>query len=281
MRSFLVIFFISMAFSSFSQYWFGPKAGISYNRFIYQDKEYRDSYDIANDLNFQGGLAFAYSATDTYAAYGELVYERVGYSLKDKFTNGNAEAVNMTTHYLSIPVMFRVTMGRGYLKYYANGGPRLSFWLGGKGESDLLSNDEGAVFGTVPGDSTFSALPYPFKLRFSSDKSGDIQDQNLLVDEPNILQFGLAVGGGFLYDLPNGARIMIDFRYTWSHSNMAQNSDRDGNIYGSPDDQDYYRENWEYSRNYASISIGYLINYNSDLKRKGGSTSAESNKKKK
>ncbi|MFK7954118.1 MAG: outer membrane beta-barrel protein [Ekhidna sp.] len=289
MRSYLVVLTLLIATTASSQYWFGPKAGISYNRYVYQDKEYRDSYDIDNDLNFQGGVAFAYTATDMFSAYGELNYERLGKTLRDKLTNGTVETVEMTNHFISVPIMFRVTMGKGFLKYYANGGPRLSFWLGGKGESDLQQNDEGAIFGTDPNDSTFSALPYKFKLRFNSSKTGDVESssgsglelQNLLVDKPNILQFGLNVGGGFLYDLPNGSRIMIDFRYTWSHSNMAQNSEADGNIYGQESDVDYYRENWEYSRNYASISIGYLLGYNADLKRKGGSTNKESKKKKK
>lgn len=270
MRSFFVAFLLLIATSAFSQYWFGPKAGIIYNDHIFQERAYKDTFDISNNLNFQGGFAFAYTATDTYSAYGEIVYERVGFSLRDKQTNGNLQKVDMTNHFISVPVMFRVTLGKGYLKYYANGGPRLSFWLGGEGEHDLDESDEPAVFGR---DEDGNALPYPFKVTFNSSKRDE--DQRDFVDQPNRLQFGLALGGGVLYDLPNGSRIMIDFRLTWSHSNMAQNSEDDELQFSD------YRLNWEYSRNYAGISIGYLIGYNADLKRKGGSTSAESNKKKK
>lgn len=281
MRSFLVILSLIFVISAQSQYWFGPKVGLIYNDHIYQVEAYeKDTFNIPNDFNFQGGFALAYTATDMFSAYGEIVYERVGKTIKNQGVNGEEDGeevnVQMTNHFLSIPVMFRVTIGKGYLKYYANGGPRLSYWLAGKGTHDLEANDEPAIYGR---DEDGNALPYPFEVTFNSAKADDLINE--LVKNPNRLQFGLAIGGGMLFDLPNGSRIMLDARYTWSHSNMAQNSELDGNIYGSPGDVDYYRENWEYSRNYASISIGYLIGYNSQLQRKGKSTNSESNKKKK
>lgn len=278
MKKILIIPFLFSITAVSGQYWFGPKVGVSYSDHIYQENTYeRDSFNVDNDLNFQAGFAFAYTATDLYSVYGEIVYEQVGKKIKDDTHNGDFVEAQMVNHFISVPVLFRVTLGRGAFKYYVNGGPRLSYWLGGSGSNDLEANRQNGGF--VDDEGNPLPTEQEFKLTFNSAKEEDRTVE--LVKDPNRLQFGLAVGGGMLFDLANGSRLMLDLRYTWSHSNMAQNSSLDGNVYGSVGDEEYYRENWEYSRNYAAISIGYLIGYNSDLKRKGKSSNTESNKKKK
>ena len=262
---------------AFSQYWFGPKVGVSYIDHVYQENTYeRDSFSVDPNINMQFGVALSYSATDRYSVYGEIVYERIGKSLTDKFTNGETVSATMTNHFISVPVMLRVTLGRVPFHYFINGGPRISYWVGGKGTHDLASFEEFLI------DDDGNPLVVDYKVRFNSKNASPDDFSTAFVSEPNRIQFGLALGGGMYFDLASGGRLMVDFRYTWVHSNMGSNTNNDINlIRGTPGDLDFYRENLEYYHNIATVGVAYLFGYNSDLKRKGKSTIKESNKKKK
>ncbi|MEQ6165578.1 MULTISPECIES: porin family protein [unclassified Ekhidna] len=265
--------------SSFGQYWFGPKVGVSYIDHVYQEKAYEsDSFDVASNVNWQAGFAVSYTASDMYAVYGELLYERVHKDLTDKQTGGELVKAQMTNHFISAPIMLRITLGKVPFHYYVNGGPRLAYWVGGKGTHDLAAFDE---FPPVTDDDG-NPLPVDYTLKFDSDNASPDDFSTAYVSKPNRFLFGLTVGGGLYFDIQGGSRLQIDFRYTWQHSNMATNSSDDTNlIRGSSGDLDYYRENMEYYHNFATIGVAYLFSYDANLKRKGRSTSKESNKRKK
>ncbi|MEQ9467846.1 MAG: outer membrane beta-barrel protein [Ekhidna sp.] len=271
---FSTILTLLFAFSSHGQYWFGPKVGISYIDHVYQDRTYeKDSFDVKQDLNFQAGIAFNYTASDMYSVYAELLYEKVDKTVKDKSSGGELVNASMTNHFLSAPVMLRVTLGKVPFHYYVNAGPRLSYWLGGKGSLFLDEFNENPPIMDDDGN----PLPVEYKTTFNSDKALDGDRGTALVSKPNRLQFGLTAGGGMYFDLANGTRLQVDLRYTWVHSNMGTNNGvQDINFAG-----ENYRENFEYYHNIATIGIAYLFNYDANLKRKGSSTSKESKKRKK
>ncbi|WP_420318779.1 hypothetical protein [Ekhidna sp.] len=279
MKYLISLVLLIVVYSVSGQYWFGPKIGISYIDHVYQESTYKtDSFNVDSDINWQAGFAFSYSATDMYSVYGELIYEKIEKTLRDKPTDGDLAFSEMTNHFISAPIMLRVTLGRVPFHYFVNGGPRLSYWVGGKGVHDLAAFDE---FPPVA-DEDGNPLPVEYKITFNSDKSSPDDFSTAFVKKPNRLQFGLTLGGGMYFDLATGGRLMVDFRYTWVHSSMATNSGEDTNlIRGSSGDLDFYRENMEYYHNIGTVGIAYLFGYNSDLKRKGKSTSRESNKKKK
>lgn len=269
-------FFLIVLLSGLSlkgQYWFGPKFGISYIDHVYQESAYeRDTFDIAKDLNFQIGGVFTYTATDRYAVYGEIMYEKINKRVKDQFTGGNIVNASMTNHFLTVPIMLRVTLGTVPFHYYVNGGPRLSLWLAGKGEHDLEEFDE---FPPIADDDG-NPLPVPYKISFRSSKATPDDPTSAFVDKPNRLQFGLTFGGGVYFDLATGGRLQVDLRMNWVHSNMGTNSSNDINLV-----RETYRENLEYFHVISSVSVAYLFGYNSQLRKKGKSTIKESNKKKK
>lgn len=274
MKSFLFLFcVIGIASISNAQYWFGPKVGVSYIDHVYQDKTYEeDSFNVAPNVNMQYGVALMYTATDRYSVYGEITYERIGKRVKDIRTDGAEVNASMTNHFLSAPVMLRITLGRVPFHYYVNGGPRLAYWLGGNGKIFLEEFVE-----NLPDPDNIEEAIKPYTITFNSDKALEGNRSNALVRNPNRLQFGLTVGTGMYFDLANGTRLQIDGRYTWVHSNMATNSGSGDTNFGGEN----YRENFEYYHNVATVGIAYLFGYNSELKRKGKSTSKESNKKKK
>lgn len=264
--------------TSMGQYWFGPKFGVSYIDHVYQESTYeKDSFNVPHDINFQTGVVFEYTATGMYSVYGELMYERIGRTVKDLETDGQREFSKMTNHFITIPIMLRVTLGSVPFHYYVNGGPRLSYWIAGRGTHQLDFFEE---FG--PTDEDGNPVPIDYKITFNSDKSSPGDFNTGYVSKPNRLQFGLSLGAGMIFDLASGGRLQLDVRMNWVHSNMATNSGKDTNlVHGVNTDPDFYRENFEYFHNIGSVSVAYMFGYNSQLRRKGKSTASESNKKKK
>ena len=273
MKYFLIFTFSFIAFSAFSQYWFGPKIGFSYIDHIFQESTYeRDSFNVPQNWNFQAGLALSYSATDRYAVYGELLYEKVGKKVTDLASDGANIRTDMTNHFLSAPVMLRITLGRVPFHYYVNGGPRLAFWLGGKGKISLDEFSEDPPAGR---DENENPLPIKYTITFRRSKALEADDFSVAyISNPNRLQFGLTAGGGLLFDIQGKGQLQLDFRYTWVHSNMGINGNGDFLAFTS------YRENYGYYHGIATLGVAYLFGYDSQLARKGKSTSGGSNKKK-
>ena len=259
------------SFWSYSQYWFGPKIGLNYIDHVYQESTYeKDSFNVPENFNFQAGVAISYTATGLYSVYGELLYERYGKKVTDRQTDGEIVKTEMTNHFISAPVMLRVTLGRIPFHYYVNGGPRLSYWLGGSGKQDLAEFEEFLT------DEDGNPLIVDYNVTFNSSNALAGDRSTAFVSKPNRLQFGLTAGGGIILDVKGENRLQIDFRYTWVHSNMGTNN-------GTEDinfENETYRENFEYYHNIATVGVAYLFGYNSDLKRKGKSTSKKSNKNK-
>ncbi len=275
MRLFLNISLILVALSSHAQYWFGPKVGANYTNHIYQESTYeKDSFNIPRDWNFNAGVAFGYSASSRFEFYGELLFEQIGKKITDKATGGTTVTASMTNNFISIPAMLRINLGKVPFHYYLNGGPRLSYWLSGKGNIYLAEFEEFPPAGV---DRNGNALPASYKVSFNRSKALDADDRSVAyLSKPNRVQFGLTAGAGMFFDMRGGGRLQLDFRYTWVHINMGTNN-------GSNDinfDDISYRENFEYYHGIASVGLAYLLEYNSRLRRRGKSTISESNRRK-
>lgn len=272
---FTVIVLFAIMGSVNAQYWFGPKVGINYVNPVYQDASVEGTfYDVDNDLDIQAGLALNYTATDLYSVYTEIIYERTNRNLVNKPSHNIKTESNSVNKFITIPVMLRISLGKLPFHYYVNGGPKISYWLASKGSFFLESFEEAVILDPITGEN-LEPGPLEYKVTFNKDK--DNGEDIIFMKQPNRLQFGLTAGAGAFFDLATGARLMVDFRYTFGHSNLGFDTPGDGFSY--PDDS--YVESFEYTLNTASVSIGYLFGYNSEFKRKGRSTDKESNKRKK
>lgn len=277
MKKYLTIVAVSLVFGHVSkaQYWFGPKFGINYVNPVYQDASIEGTfYDVDNDFDIQFGAALNYTATDLYSVYTEIIYERTNRNLVNKPTNFILTESKTVNSFITIPVMLRVSLGKLPFHYYINGGPKISYWLSSKGSLFLQSFEEQVNLDPVTGEALDPA-PIDYKVTFNSSK--DNGEDILHMGNPNRLQFGLTAGAGAFFDLATGARLMVDLRYTFGHSNLG--FDTFGDSFDFPDDN--YVESFEYTLNTASLSIGYLFGYNAEFRRKGRSTSKESNSSKK
>jgi hypothetical protein len=252
MRSFLYLLLLGVCFGSQAQYWFGIKVGGQLSDHVYEEKTYdTDSFSVSPDYNFHVGAMMTYQASEKYAVHVELNYQKIEKRLSNLQGVTPRALSKSSYHYLTLPFLLRFNFGRAPFQFYLNGGPRLAFWLRGTGVIEL---DEFAEFNIDRID---------YQIVHNRDNSDNL-DQ-LALDRGNILQYGLTFGGGVNFDLRNKSRIMLDFRYTFGHSHIGFN--------GSPDFQwvNYY-ENFEYTHNILSVSVGYLFEFDAMLQRKGKST---------
>lgn len=249
--------FIFLGFQSFGQYWFGPKVGGHRTDHIYQIDSYKsDSFNVKTDYNFQFGAALTYDASDSYSVHTEINFERYSKDIENK--ENLPQAISQSNSgFLTVPFLLRFNFGKAPFLFYLNGGTKLSYWLYSNGtlENEFLQEAENPV------------LDYTLAFRSVSD---DFTRLNM--ERPNRLQYSLLAGAGFYFDLANESRVMVDFRYSFGHSNMGFNGSRDFFF-------EAYSENFEYRHNALSISIGYMFEYNAQLKRKGRSTNRESNRR--
>ncbi|MFY0599048.1 MAG: PorT family protein [Cyclobacteriaceae bacterium] len=262
LRSFAVILLLlGMSYCVQAQYWFGPKVGGNWSQFIYQEETYaQDSFKISPSYNFELGGIFIYQATKMFSVQGELYYERLSRTLNDRPFFGQNVNSTMTYNFLSAPMLFKVSFGREPVHYYVDGGIKLKFWLGGNGE---ITSGETEEFDDGP--------EIVNKIVFRQSKSNTVSG-SFAAREANIMQFGLSVGGGIYLDLITNGRFIIDFKYTFGHSNMGFNNNPD-----FLNDVTGYNENFSFRTNTISVSLGYLFQYDVKLHTKGMSTSKASN----
>lgn len=254
---FTLVFFSCMSFAH-AQYWFGPKVGFHRTDHIYQIEEYKtDSFFVDPDINFELGVVLTYAASERYSVHTELNFERYGKDLRNR-ENVTFATSKMNSGFLTAPLVLRFNFGKAPYLFYINGGTKLSYWLYGNGtlENSFLLEAENPV--------------KDYKLVFGGNPTAD-QDK-LVLERPNRLQYALVAGGGMYFDLRNSARIMLDFRYSFGHSNMGFNGSENFNF-------EPYVEDFEYRHNVLSISVGYMFEYDAYLQRQGRSTNRESNRK--
>ena len=252
---FVLAVLLCLSTSTFAQYWFGPKVGFHRTDHIYQQESYRDTFDIAPNYNFQVGAVLTYDASDRFSVHTEINFERYGRKLESVDTIDFAFS-RMNYGFLTVPFLMRFNFGKAPYLFYINGGTKLSYWLYGNGrlENAFLEEAENPVL--------------DYTLAFSSNDDFT----SLYLERANRLQYSLLFGGGVYFDLMNQARIMLDIRYSFGHSNMGFN--------GSVDwDFETYSENFEYRHNTLSISVGYMFEYNAQLRRQGRSTNKMSNRR--
>lgn len=264
MRYLLLFFFVFLFVKANAQYWFGPKIGGHRTDFMYQEPAYKaDSFDINFDYGGVYGLTVIYQATERYAVQGDLSFMRVNKKVRNSSGSVSPVISDLNFNYLNLPISFRFNFGGSPIHFFVAGGPVINFWLGGNGRMFLEEFSEE--------DNIYD--PVPYKLMFKQEKGGTLSNRSLLT--ANRVQYGLQMSAGVYFDLPSTGRVLLDFKYSFGHSNMGFN--------GSPDfsNFDTYYENFEFRNNTLSVSVAYLFMYDTELIKKGSSTSLKTRQQQK
>jgi hypothetical protein len=250
----LIVVFSLTSIHVQAQYWIGIKGGPSYIMHDYQFEDYKDSFNIEDNSNFHIGAIMTYVASKRFAVTTELNYERRSRTLSNIPDVSDSATSVFNTHYLTAPILLQVNFGGSPISFYVNGGIKLNYWMAGNGT--LYTPDIGLF-------TDGKAVDYNIVFNESDPKSGQKS-----INDPNRLQYGLSAGTGFYLDVVGGGRVLVDFRYNFSHSNLGFNG-RSEDFFDSA--VPYY-ENFEYRNHSITVSVGYLLYYNSQFKRKGAST---------
>jgi hypothetical protein len=249
----LLAFFCITANHVNAQYWIGLKGGPSFITHDYQYEDYKDSFNIEDNYNFHMGVIMTYLASQRFAVTTELNYERRSRVLSNLPIIVDTASSILNTHYLTAPILLQINFGSSPLAFYVNAGIKLNYLLAGNGS--LYTSGIGLFTDGQAKD---------YKLVF--DESETESDQRS-INDANRMQYGLSAGTGFYLDVLGGGRVLVDFRYNFSHSNLGFNGSQDFAFSG----ESYY-ENFEHRNHSITLSVGYLLYYNSQLKRKGSST---------
>mgnify|MGYP003625947760 FL=1 len=239
----------------------GPKVGLNLSTMHFDEKQYTRDYETVWRPGFSGGWVFNYSASKStvWSFHGELYYSTKGRTIQKR---GLDYVKNVTRfHNIDMPAMFRGTFQLGSLKWYVNAGPALSYWVYGNGQISSSELDEGKV-GTVNYHYDFTKYDTP------RPDERDYPIANGIIEVPNAnrLQVGLSFGGGFEFPVLEDQIVQLDFRYNMGHTNIGEKED---NFFGL----NKYKENFEGSNRNVEISLAFLLDYNTQLRKKGRSTS--------
>ncbi|MEO9806154.1 MAG: outer membrane beta-barrel protein [Reichenbachiella sp.] len=272
MKRLLFIGLLFVSFSGHAQFWFGPKVGGQIILPRYQVAAHKDSFNVSSKVNWHAGLAMDYSTEGAFEVHTEVVYLRVNNRVRPKGLFPDQSLDNKTVnHFITAPLMARVVfMKNSRFKVFVEAGPRLSWWLGGKG---TIISDETEENASIPGEAVNYDILFLDK-ELEELNVGDYTDK-LIVTKPNRLQYALDFGVGWLFDVTPTQRVIVDAKISWAHSNLAFT---DGTRFSNIND---YREDTEYRSHMFMVSIAYMFGFNPELTLKGKSSSNVGGKKEK
>ena len=227
----------------------GPLIGALASRPYYDNRDYSSVYLPKYGMSFQAGGVLSVKASDYFALHTELLYRQVS-----KRTKGadNYTISRDTYNYLTAPILLRGSVPVGQWEVYLNGGPSISYWLGGHSylrHSELIEME---------------LYELDHRIAFRDQRTEDLFTEPLYVTDPNRIQLGLEVGGGCMVPL-NGRYLMVDLRYRWGHTNMAKPDSEYTTLIFYDDDLSFATHSW-------AVSLAYLIEFDLvKLTRKGKS----------
>ena len=228
----------------------GFKLGTQLSRPYYEDHNFYREYTPKHRLGFNLGGVLNWKASDYFALHVELLYNRVNKHL----VGTDGYSVNQDQfNYLTAPVLLRGSVPIGQTEVYINAGPAINYWLGGRGfvrHTELIE---------------LEIYELNHRIGFSDEAGGDYISGTAYVTEANRFQLGLDMGTGVIIPV-NGQYLMVDFRYSWGHTNMAR-SDAD-----YLPELVYYNDDLSFAHHSFSASVAYLFEFDLiKLTRKGKS----------
>lgn len=233
---FTTFFLYSGVFNvGYAQTYFGFKAGVNASKAYFDSEVYQKFYTTKIKPGYTVGGVFLIENKERYGLYTEFLYSVKGKSVESR---ANDYETNIASYqFLDFPIMFRVKFKQKKYNWFLQLGPEISYWLGGKGAFEVYQPDRDII------------VTYEYTLNFGErQNTSDIMN----VEDANRVQLGLALGGGFIWDLNNGNHISFDMRFSFGHTFMG------GYESGSIPNIGL-KDNFEHTNNTLSISAVYYF----------------------
>ncbi|MEQ1588650.1 MAG: porin family protein [Cyclobacteriaceae bacterium] len=227
----------------------GIKAGGTLSLTTFADEDDKDEFTPREKIGFAVTGLLNYPFKNNYSLQSEI-----GFSQRGRRIKFNSDSSTHTASYqfldfgLLVRKSFRVQWGEhipGH--WFVNAGPRLSYWLGGKGN----------VTGTHPFDYTVVLGPLSEVPLIEPDK--------MYLKGTNRWMAGFDIGLGIDAPIRKIHDLVLELRYSQGFTQYGNKN----SVYTS---QPGFSDSLKATEKIISLSIGYTIEYNIKAPRKGKST---------
>lgn len=249
----LFVLFIFLCEAASAQILIGPTAGPQMSWVSFGDRDYKDTLSVKPHVGFHAGFNLSFRVRKRFFLHTSFVYSTKGATiegkrdpfLKDKFKY----------NFIEVPIMYtyEIKMHVGpnkEFKWYLGAGPNLSYWLAGKGTLSSSSLNEQAL----------DKIDY--KIVFPGKTAGEY---DMIVEDPNRIQLGLNLSGGFVFEPMGYQKIMLTIRYEMGHSFLSDQ-------FGYFLKEDQYYAVLRSRNNGVRVSLAYLVDLKTETRKKGKST---------
>ena len=241
---------ISTAYSQYNaggtQFYVGPKTGVNLTKFTAGKnlKGVPEAYEYA--VGFDAGMMYKFKVTDYISLHGELNFSRRARSVVD-----STQQIKFRNNHIDAPILFELNFKAknkkiGEFEYYFNGGPQISYWLGGKGRTVLIADGNEQVF------------EYPLVL----GKGNNTFPSNANL---NRFQYGFILGSGITLPSVGDNFFVIEARYFFGQTYLG---DKYTATFGDFTYEDDLRGNYQM----FSLSFAYTfgLNFMPSTEKKSG-----------
>ena len=260
MRIKAVFFFIgciSFIMPCAGQIYVGPSMGLNITSVRFADEQQRATYIASPAIGFDAGATVGFAVRKRF-----FLYTSVLYSERQKVITSRADGVmsnEVKNKFIEMPILyavdFKFDIGKNKVfKVYAAAGPNISYWLSGSGvfvNSDLYF------------EHSVSSMPYDVKF----NKADDIKFGEMGIEDPNRVQLGLNLAGGFVFEPISYQKIIINARYEFGGSYYSRTSDGKFSTEGT-----YESDPMKIQNRGIKFTFSYLIDLRVDQRKKGKST---------
>lgn len=271
---FLYVLGSTFAFAQRQQFTVGVKAGSTLSSTWFGDKDDKDLFTNSTKLGFFGAGLVNFPLKKNFSFQTEVGFSQRGRKVK---FNEDTWVNDANYYFIDGSMLLRKAYPLQWAKnvrgsWFFNIGPKISYWLSGKGDVYTLTENIDDVTGAITIDKGYS---YPYKVKF--EKEPEIPDgpdfNTMYLTDVNRWLFGLDMGIGV--DAPTTAlqRFVFEVRFTYGHTFYGNRGSAFNRTLG-------FTDNLRANEKIISFSIDYTLNKVLHEGQKGKSTNKDVKKSK-
>lgn len=271
--SFLMLSVVTSSYSQRQKFTVGVKAGATISYISFGDKDDNDAFTTSWKPGIFGAGIMNFPLKKNFSLQTEAGFSQRGRKIK---FNEDTWQNSATYNFIDGSMLLRKSYPLQWTKnvrgsWFFNVGPKISYWLNGKGEVSTIVTliDENGNTSTAKGGS------YDYKVKFSeAPESPDAPDFNAMyLSDINRWLFGLDIGVGV--DAPTTVlqRFVFEVRFTSGHTFYGNRGSAFNRTLG-------FTDNLRANEKIISFSIDYTLNKELHESQKGKSTNKEVKKSK-
>lgn len=261
MRKTVVLLLFMFMYSSAAlqaQLYLGPKIGLNVSTMRYK-KDYlnENEYTVKPIYAYQVGGILHYKANKRWSVQLEMQYSQKGREISHEGLNYVRDLLKCS--YMEIPLLFRASFGGRQIRGYLNAGPRLAYWMNGKGAFSSAVLRRGISTSAYDGDRGTGG-PDVLEYELDPEQSNLDSPYKIRVPKLNYVQMGLDFGMGLAIPVIDESQLFfIDVRYSLMQSFVGQNDEEA--LRSSQAVLRGYEQNFEGSTRALSLSLGFVFSF--------------------